>query len=337
MVKPCSHIIFTQQGSGRSQVITFDYLCSVEINQSIETLTDTCTITLPRRISYKGRLISLAQDTIDGKAIFKRGDKVEVQLGYDGKLKTRFIGYIKEVKNAIPIQISCEDSMYLLKKGKYSRPNKECSLSELMKDMLPNGLDFHAADMSLGPFRVNQATPAKVLESLKEDGIFSYFRNIVDGNTVKAVLYVGLAFWTDNRKEGKFTFAKNIIHDSDIQYKLDEDVLLKVKATSIMADNSRIEVEVGDDEGEIRTVFKYKIGKEDLQKFAESEMQRFKYTGYHGTIPTFGEPAMEKGDIANITGSQYNPDGKYLIKANKITSGTQGYKQTLTIDQVLTS
>lgn len=317
-------------------MITFDYLCNVTIDQSIETLTDTCSVTLPRRIKYQGALISLAEDTINGKPIFKRGDKIKIELGYDDVLVTRFQGYLKDVKNAAPIQLTCEDSMFALKTGSYSRANSSCTLEELLKDMLPAGIEFKAADINLGPFRVNQATPAKVLDSLKNDGIFSYFRNITENGTTKQILYSGLPYWTEKRNEHEFVFGKSIINDNDLIYRETEDVKLKVKAISIQKNNSRIETEVGDEEGEIRTVYKYQVSLQDLKLFAQQELERFRFTGYRGAVPVFGEPVVEKGDVIQISGSKYHPSGKYLAKAVKIMSGTsQGYKQNITIEQVV--
>lgn len=337
MLRPSSHITFIQQGTGRNLTFSFSYLVDVEINQSIETLTDTCTIKLPRTVYRNGKLINLGEDTMAGKPFFKRGDKVIVKLGYGNALKTRFIGYLRDIKSGIPITISCDDSMYLLKAGKIKQSFKEGKLDDIIKAILPSGIDYKAADCTLGQFNINNASPAKVLESLRSDGIFSYFRNITKNGETKPVLYSGLAYWVDDRKEAKFKFGVNIINGDDLSYRKKDDVLLKVKATSIQADNSRKEIEVGDPDGEVRTVFKYKVGADDLRKFAESELERFKYTGLRGTIPTFGEPAVEKGDVADISGSQYYPDGKYLIKAARITSGVQGYRQAITLDQVLTS
>lgn len=337
MLRPASHITFIQQGSGRNLTFSFAYLADLEINQSIDTLTDTCTIKLPRRVYRNGKLINLAEDTMNGQPFFKRGDKVIVKLGYGNTLKTRFIGYLRDIKSGVPITISCDDSMFLLKKGKIKQSFKECKVEDILKAILTEGMDYKAVDCTLGAFNINNASPAKVLESLKSDGVYSYFRNVTKNGETKPVLYAGLAYWADDRKTRKFKFGVNIINGDDLAYRKNEDILLKVKATSIQPDNSRKEVEVGDEEGEVRTVFKYKIGLEDLRQFANSELERFKYTGFRGTIPTFGEPAMEKGDVADISGSEYYPDGKYLIKAVRITSGLQGYKQVLTLDQVLTS
>lgn len=339
MLRPASHITFIQQGSGRNLTFSFAYLADLEINQSIDTLTDTCTIKLPRRVYRNGKLINLAEDTMNGQPFFKRGDKVIVKLGYGTTLKTRFIGYIRDVKSGVPITISCDDSMFLLKKGKVNHTfAKECKVEDVLKVIIPSDIEWVALDRNVGAFRTkDNPTPAKILEEFRTNGYSPYFRNITENGATRPVLYVGQAFWVPKRKEGKFIFANNIINGDDLIYRKNEDVRLKVKAISIKSDNSRIEVEVGDEDGEIRTDHYWNKTKDELKKEATIKLEKYKFTGFRGSIPTFGEPAMEKGDVAVISGSNYYPDGKYLIKAVRITCGMQGYKQTLTLDQVLTS
>jgi len=57
--------------------ITFDFVHSIEIDSSYENLTDTCKIVIPRKLVFEGL------DLFTGdNPIFKRGDKIEVSLGY---------------------------------------------------------------------------------------------------------------------------------------------------------------------------------------------------------------------------------------------------------------
>jgi len=343
MLVPKCHITITQNTTGRSQVIEFDYLVDVDIDQNIETLTDTCTIKLPRKLTWGGTPIAVGDDTVNGKALFKRGDKITIQLGYDNIIKTRFIGYIKSIKSGVPVTLLCEDSMFLLKGKPVTKKFLATTLKDILLYILPVDIEYVAADMTIGDLQITNATPAKILEDLKSQGIFSYFRNITENGITRSVLYSGLAYWVEKRKSATFKFGTNeavknfgLIIKDDLEYVLAEDVSLKVKATSIAADNSRINVEVGDDDGEVRTVFKYKVSQADLTKFANSELERFKYTGYRGSFTTFGEPAVEKGDIAVIEGGKYNPDGSYLIRQVKVSSGLSGYQQTIYLDQILT-
>lgn len=56
------------------------------------------------------------------------------------------------------------------------------------------------------------------------------------------------------------------------------------------------------------------------------------YNGYRGDVHTFGEPAINHGDIINLVSNKLpERNGKYLVKAVKITDGVDGYFQTLTL------
>jgi hypothetical protein len=345
MLLPKCHITITQNTSGRDKVIEFDYLVDADSDHNIETLTDTGTIKLPRKLTWGGTPIALGDSSVDGKALFKRGDKITVQLGIGNSLKTRFIGFIKSIKSGVPVTLNCEDSMFLLKKNPVTHNfiGASVKIEDVLKVILPTGMEYVCADLTIGDLKINASTPAKILEDLKSQGIYSYFRNITENGVTRSVLYSGLAYWPEKREKATFKFGTNepvkgfgLIIKDDLEYVLAEDVSLKVKATAIAADNSRINVEVGDDDGEVRSVFKYKVSKADLTIFANSELERFKYTGYRGSFTTFGEPAMEKGDIAVIEGGKYNPDGSYLIRQVKVSSGITGYKQIIYLDQILT-
>jgi hypothetical protein len=111
--------------------------------------------------------------------------------------------------------------------------------------------------------------------------------------------------------------------------------MLKAKAISWQADNTKIEVEVGDPDGEQRTLHFYGLNKEQLEIRAKAELEKYKYTGYYGNFTTFGEPAIEKGDVVSFIGNKYHPDGKYLCKELKIKFGTAGYRQAITPDGII--
>jgi hypothetical protein len=160
-------------------------------------------------------------------------------------------------------------------------------------------------------------------------GLMAYFRNM-DG---EPTLYVGFTYPFDGRKKESFVHGKNII-SNDLEYRRKEDIKLKIKAISIQPDNKRIEVEVGDKGGEVRTVYKYNVKKADLKVFATSELERFKYSGYQGGFETFGEPAVNKTDIAHVEGEDGNK-GDFLIKKVEIKFSTGGYRQKIDLGPVI--
>lgn len=332
MIKPDCHITI-----GR---YTFSYSVGVDIVTSVDSLTDTCTITIPRKLQWQGRQVALGDDPI-----LARGDRVMVQLGYDGLLSTEFVGFVRDIETGTPVKLHCDDSMYLLKKGSLTLSYSKVSLRKLLTDIMPAGIEWAVPEgnkeINLGGFRITKASPAKILEELKSTyGLYSYFRLITTSGVTRPVLYAGLAYWTD-RQTVLFKMGDpdrpdigdvNVINFDGLQYRKSEDLKLKVKAISMRSDNSKTEVEVGDDDGEQRTVYMYNATKAELQVFADQQLEKLKYTGYRGSFTAFGKPAVQKSDVVSITGNKYNPSGDYLVKGVTKKFGTSGYRQTIEIE-----
>lgn len=310
-----------------STPIIFDFVNEVEINSSWENLTDTCKITIPRKLSFQGKDIAIGEDSI-----FKRGQTIKVELGYDGVLKTAFEGFISRIHLKLPLVFDCEDQMYALKKNTLANKSySSVSLDVLLKYIIPtstlyttNGFSFS----NLGKVRIsNNATTAMVLDMLRKNyQIYSFFRN--------GVLQVGLPYNVALRKDRTFEFEKNIIDDSGLEYMRDEDVKIKVKAVSINDKNQKIEAYYPskDSEGEQKTIHKYNISEADLKKEAQRYYETFKYEGYRGSFRTFGEPFTNHGDAVTLVSSKLpeRNNGAYLVRSVRRTFGVNGYKQEIT-------
>ncbi|ENG5660629.1 hypothetical protein [Flavobacterium psychrophilum] len=310
-----------------SQTWKFNALNNCTIVEDMATLTDTCELILPKRVDWQGAK--------HFELPIKRGDKITVKLGYDGNLKTRFVGYIRTVDAKKPVKIMCEDGMFLLKTVETKKKGyKKVALKQLITDLLAGtGIDFLLVDgdISLGSYRMLKDTVAEELNEMKSKyGLRAYFRTI----NGQSKLYVGLGYPFDNRKKESFIYGQNLISE-DFVYRIAEDVKIKVKAISIDDKNKRTEIETGDKDGELYTVYHDNIGVDELRKFAESELKRFKTTGFKGSFETFGEPFVNKCDIAHIEASDNNK-GDFLIKKVEINFGINGYRQKIEIGQPLT-
>lgn len=304
----------------------FNALNSCTIIEDTSTLTDTCELILPKKVEWQG--------SDNFKLPIKRGDHITVKLGYDGILKTRFVGYIRTIDSKNPIMINCEDGMFLLKTVEVKKKGyAKVTLKQLIRDLLAGtGIEFQLIDddIVLGPYRITKNTVAEELNEIKNEfGLRAYFRTI---NNVSK-LYVGFTYPFDNRKRENFIFGKNIISE-DFVYRIAEDVKVKIKAISIDAKNKRIELETGDKDGELYTVYKYNVGRDELKRFADSELIRFKTTGFKGNFETFGEPMVNKCDITYIEASDNNK-GSFLIKKLEVNFGMNGYRQKIEIGQPL--
>lgn len=301
------------QGSKKWHI---NFVTEVEIVRDTETLTDLCTITLPKKLRWDGR-----------KEIpLKRGDKVVVRLGYDDNLETAFVGYIRDIGFKTPIVIKCEDEMFALKQTKaVKKAYRSVTIETLLKDQgLTNVRVF--GEQNLGQYRVTANTVAELLDSLQKNGVRSFFRYEDD----KPVLYCGVLFERSANIAQVFATGINIIDDSNLEQQNAESIRLKVKAISVMPNNKRITVEVGDTDGELRTLHCYNKTETDLKAWAEQEMKRIKVDGLTGNLTTFGYKLVEKLDIVGviIDGEKM---GTYQVKKNTIKYGSNGYRQDITL------
>lgn len=309
-----------------SQTWKFNAVNNCTIVEDMATLTDTCELLLPKKTDWQGA------DKF--KLPIKRGDKITVKLGYNGILKTRFVGYIRTIDAKRPIKIMCEDGMFLLKTVETKKIGyKNVTLKQLVTNLLADTkIDFLLVDgdIALGSYRVLKNTVAEELNEMKSKyGLRAYFRTV---NEVSK-LYVGLGYPFDNRRKESFIYGENLISE-DFVYRIADDVKIKVKAISIDNKNKRTEIETGDKDGELYTVYQNNIGINELRLFAENELKRFKTTGFKGSFETFGEPYISKCDIAHIEASDGNK-GDFLIKKVETNFGMNGFRQKAEIGQPL--
>lgn len=287
---------------------------NLEIVSSSETLTDTATITFPRKTAWKEKNIT---------ELISRNDNIGIKIGYDSINDELFRGIVRAVKADIPFTVQTDDTLFKLKKNSIKKSYKSVTLNQLLTDISP--IAFEAKEIQLGKFRINNATPAEVLKHLKTKyGIYSFVRG--------DILYSGLQYWGNGRSH-EFSFTKDIISHS-LEYRKADDISFQVKAISIMPDNSRIEVKKGDTDGENRTFHYYNIDKKELERRAEQELEKLKFDGYRGSFTTFGQPAVLHGDTVKLIDKNYpEREGIYIVKAVRRNFGQNGYRQTIEIDR----
>jgi hypothetical protein len=258
--------------------------------------------------------------------LIKKGDEVSISLGYDGLLKKEFQGYVSEVQAGSPTTIICQDAMWLLKRKPVSKTFRIVKLKELL-DAITSDIQVVAAEIGLGQFRIKDATPVQVLEEIKKTyGLVSFFK----GDT----LYSGLPYPVIGQTHN-FEFGRNIIDQgTELSFVSKEDTRIRVKAISIKPDNTKIEVEVGDPEGELRTLNFYNLSQSDLKKMAEQEAEKLRYDGFRGSFMAFGQPSVQHGDIVRIADNKYNRSGQYIVKSvTKTVTIDGGYRQKIEIDR----
>ena len=301
-----------------SKTWVFEKITSCEIVRDMDALTTTCTLVLPRKIQWQG----------ESSNPIKRGDQVTVWLGYDDDLQLAFQGYVLQKGFKAPIEIKCEDEMFVLKQTPaVKKTYKNVTVENLLKDQNLNYTLKVLGEQNVGQYRVNVDNVAELLAHLKENSIKTFFRLEDD----KPVLYCGVMFDHNTGIRQVFETGVNIISDSSLDEQNSEDVKIKLKVVSLQPDNkNKIKVEVGDNDGERRTIHCYGKNESEAKAWGEQELERLKRDGLTGSFTTFGHVLLDRLDIigVKINGER---KGKYQVQKNTITFGAGGFRQDITL------
>lgn len=296
----------------------FDKVASVEITRDIETLTDICVLQLPKKITWQG----------ESSTPLKRGDEVTVWLGYDDELQFAFNGFITTIGLKTPITITCEDYMFKLKQQEAKKlAYKSVTLEQLLKDQ-NLGIKYRVfGEQNIGQYRVTADTVSGLFGHLKDHGGIRSFVRIENG---EPVLFCGVLFDKEKTHKQAFATGLNIIDDTQLKVQNAADVKIKVKAVSLMPNNKKIRVEVGDTDGETRTVHTYNKQEKELKAWAEQELKRLKRDGLVGSFTTFGAELVDKLDNIGIK-IDGERKGIYQTQKNVIKYSPSGFRQEITI------
>lgn len=300
-------------------------ITGMTITRSVSNLTATCVITLPKKLSYKGTEVS---------KLIKKGDQVTVEAGYDDKNRVLFTGYVRSVKTGVPLIISCEDEMYLLKQIVVKTKNYPAlSLKQLLDEYLPANIEREVVDVNLGEFRVsNDPSLAKVLDYIKQEYTLNFFFR--DGKFYAALPSTKLT-QTGNNKLINIDIQKMVKSDN-IETDTDETRKLIVKVKTVMPDNTKIEVqepkEAGD--GEVHSFLALdKTTESSLRDYAKELLIKYNPGTLKGNLVLYGLPRVQLGDFVKLTDTENETRNGKLCEIQKITYtiGQSYYTQTIEI------
>ena len=324
----CFVTITTQEG----KTIKFDAVNNVEINKSIDRIESIAKIKIPTsaRMQFEGTDLT---ESVQTEKVFKRGDKINIQLGYDDRLQEEFDGFVYKLNLATPLEIECEGHEYLLRDDLPTKTFATTNLREVLQYII-DGKDIKLDGDIPTVNMVNYVIPAKLtrleaLQQVKERYGLTIFFN-------KNILYAGLDF-VKYKGNVVYSLGVNTPKVDELRFQYAEDVKLKVKAIQINKDNTKYEAEIGDKNGEQRTLYFFTAkGIEDLKKLAETEINKYKYTGYTGKITAFLEPYAAPGMVADIRDIKYaERGGKYEIRSVVVTFGTSGARRQVEIGKTV--
>ena len=307
----------------------FNQVNEIEITKSVEELSDTAVIKLPTR--FKVRQNGEQKFTEDA---IKVGDKVTITLGYEGKYSgVEFTGFVKKISPKIPLEIHCEDALWVLRRKNITRSWEKTTMKEILTEVVkdtPVQLDDNIPSVNLDKWIIKNANGAQVLESLKKDLLMTAFIND------EGKLYCGLQQLTNVGQTVVYDLNYNLV-ENNLEFKSKEERKIKIKYTYIDKENKRKSIEVGDPDGEQRTYHTSVISDtKKLEEMANAEIEKLKYDGFEGDVTSFLIPYATRGMKAKLLDNEHpNREGNYFIKKVVTTFGTGGARRKITIGNKL--
>lgn len=294
----------------------------VKIKRSVYTLGDTATIKLPVTAVLKhGGKPGVRVETAEQVKI---GDKVEIRLGYNNDNQVEFVGYVKNINLRTPIEIECEDELYMCR-SKNVKTSGSITLEDLLKKC---GLDVgYAETLKLRNFIVPDKPVSSVLAKLCTNyGLCIFFG--FDGK-----IYAGRPESITTGETVKYELRGNVISDDDLQYQQREDLKIQIKAICVKKDGTKVEAKKGTEGGVVKTRYFYEIeDMKELATLAEYELNREKSDAYTGAITTFLWPIAAPAMIADIKDPVYDDrSGEYYVESVETTFGRSGARRKIEI------
>jgi prophage tail gpP-like protein len=303
----------------------FERIHAVEIEESIDMVGKTCVLQVPttarlERVDYVTEVETAKE--------FHTGDEVVVRMGYDGQLVEEFRGFVRRIAPGTPLELECEDLVYVLNRKRLQQAFRNTTLEGLLAFILADtGIELatEVPAINFTIFSFQNVTAAAALKKLAGDyGLRIYFSSY-------GQLVVGLASTTDGTVV-TYVYGRNVIKHS-LEWVDEDDVQLKVKAVSVSRDNVFTKEEVGDPEGEVRTIFFYDLADgEDLGERALQELTKYKYSGYRGKLTGFLMPICRIGNTVRYRDDNFaNREGDYLVESVKTNLSTSGGRRSVTL------
>lgn len=326
------------------------------IRKSVSAFVDTATLKMPglgQIVSIKNsvnaalNIIGLGVQTpvknmpvtsVQTAKLFKEGDKVAIDLGYNGDLRNEFRGFVRRVNLTTPISIEMEGYAWQLRNSNILASWKKTTVKEVLQRIIKDTdivLSPDIPNVQLSVYCIANRSGLDALQELKERLLLTVY---FDDN----MLYVGL-------EEGRttapgtqgglaqviYSIGYNCVsNQSDLKQRLGKDNLVRVRLKTRGNDGKHTLYEAGDTGGAVyeRTIAFTKDANH-LKNTAEAILKSLKYDGYEGKLLGFLQPYCKPGWKAVIRDKKYQGAraGTYFIAGTEVSYGVKGARRKVNI------
>ena len=302
-----------------SKVYNLGMLLECEIEKNVENLADVAVITLPEAVLNQALKV---KDKIG------RGSEVTIKAGYNGDLKTEFIGFVRDITTDGSLKIQCEDALFLFRKGikdKMLKPTSVKKIADYVCSEIGEGYKVVVeGDLAYEKFVIHQATGYDVLMKLQEETKYNiYF------NTEKKELHIHPPF-TEKGGYVIYCMQKNI-EKSSLEYKKAIDRKFELTIEKTKKDGTVVTEKIGQSGGETKTLKVGSLDAKSVKMRAEAEFKEFASDRYEGSFDTWLIPYCEPTYSAKIVDFDYPEQSAiYYVKATKVNISSSGGVRTIT-------
>lgn len=314
---------------------------SVKWKCSVSNFVDTCSIELPLRTYLRANdniLLQYPDGTTEKRTsdlaakqgvIFTEGLAVSVDLGYNNRNTTRFMGFVKRINYGKPLVIECEGYSYLLKDKVFTKTYTTTTVKSILNDLV-TGTDILLSDaipvIPLKNVVFKNCPGLKVLEWMQKELLLSVF---FDFNT----LYVGSSKYGLKKPTVKLQLGWNTVDDGGLK----KDVKGSEIIIHVIAKDSAGKVKrTKSDQKKYSTTKEVKIrsGMPDaIVKEISNELQKLEnFSGYKGDITCFLEPHIENGFVVkNVNDKFPDREGNFFVESVDGSFSSSGGRQVITL------
>lgn len=300
----------------------------LKIEKSIHEYADRAILSLPTSSVIKQK--NSTTESVQTAHRFKVGDKINIQLGYNGKMKEEFVGFVKQINPTTPCEIECEGYSWLLRNKKNIIASwKETTLLEVLKEVVKGTeIKLHRLipNVQLRNIAINNASGTQVIEHLK-----GLFKGTLTAYFVDDTLYMGLTYMDLAVKTIKYRLRWNTIDGDSLKFKRAEDVQVQIELNFKKADGSQVITKTGTPGGIVRKDTISAISDEKtLKEIAEAKLQQEAFDGYEGSFDTLLRPFVQHGWRAELEDTSFpERSGNYYIESVTTTFGQNGAKRSV--------
>lgn len=303
----------------------------IEIKKSIYSLVETATIKIPSKAQIRRKSDREVQSgLVSVFELIPAGTPVTISLGYNGRYKEEFKGFVESVNGGAFLTVNCVGYVWQLRKNVINKFWKQTTLKELLTEVV-KGTDI--------TFQLN--TEIKVEKLFVRDGNgASLLNDIVErigGGYITAffiepnVLWVGLRY-TGVRNSIKYKLGYNTISDDLTQEAIEPAsvtlIYKKPNGKRVYAKTRSIGSK------EVRITTSYTNDKEAVSEITKWAEQKNNKDSIRGEIKTLLEPYCQPGDKAIVLSNRYpHKAGEYIIESTKVLYGSRGAYRTFEIGQ----